>query len=235
MGRWLFLPNSVLSDLETIARLPVESIVNLRSAINFKKYEDKFAGYVKIAECIGVVDQDAASLYNFWDYVQRERAACQKSGSDVVDEFLAFLESAPRPVGRLEDAELRQIAENIRGKRQHIEDLFGEYPEREYATKAKSLEMGPLPHISNIKAYCDLRPVYDSTGATIVEYLPIVTLRVTTHDSLDEHRDILLQVPESDLAMFEEEFERLRLKLRVLKESAIQRQLPVKKERRRKA
>jgi hypothetical protein len=220
MSRWLFLPDSVFRDLDTLSRLKDEDIRSLAEVLDSDKLDNMYSVYVDMAERLKVSDQEAASLYSFWDYIQREKQENGKSASDVVDAIIGFLSSESAAADEQKKTDRQRIADRIRERREAVESLFGDFPRREQARKAHELETGPLPHISSLKAYCDLRPVFDQSGNEITAWSPIITLRVAIHDTLDDHKEFFVQLSERNISMLEDELGRLRRKLDAMKSQA---------------
>jgi hypothetical protein len=225
MSRWLFLPDNVQKDLEILSRTSADCLGRLRALLDSEEGLRAFAVYLRVAETMAITDQEAARLYSFWEYVQQERAENDKSGGEAVDEFLSFLEGKFGLGKSQKDKDVRaQIASGIKQKRPALTRLFDECPNREFAKKTSLLESGPLPHLANIKTFCDVRPIYDKDGTAIVDHVALITLRLGIHSGhLDENKEVLINLREPDVERIEKELERLRTKLAVLKKS-----LPIK-------
>jgi hypothetical protein len=216
MSRWLFLPNSVIPDLELLAKLSTEQVEKLRDILESSGGAARYTLFLRIAEVLSIPDQDAASLYSFWDYVQDERIDNQKTGPDAVSEFAAFLKSNPLGEGTSKAGGLSQIAKQLLEKRLPLGRLFGDLPNRERANKIQSLGSGPLPHLANVRTYCDLRPIYDKTATTITDFVASITLRIRTHaviGSTEDYKEMFVQMSEDQVAILEAEIQRLRRKL----------------------
>ena len=219
MGRWLFLPDTVQKDLENLSRCSAERIGNLRSLLDSASGGRNFANYLRVSEILGVSDDDAAGIYSFWDYVQRERADHEKSGADTIEELIAFLERKIASVKSAKDKEaIDKTLNQIREKSAALIALFEDCPKRDFARKSSLLESGPLPHLANLRSFCDLRPIYNKAGTEIVSQTALITLRLGTHsDHTDEHKELLINLREPDLDRLERELRRIRQKLVFLK------------------
>ena len=90
-------------------------------------------------------------------------------------------------------------------------------PNRVKAAKVRQLSSGPLPHLYSLKTYCDARPVFDSDGSQIESMVSIVTLSLVTHGGPNEHKEILVQLSQSDISAIRREFSRLNKKLKAMK------------------
>jgi hypothetical protein len=216
MAHWLFLPDDVMSDLETLASLPPEKIDTLRHLLDSSEYQPKRKSFVKVAEALGISDESAAKLCIFLDYVQRQRASNKEEGVAVLSELTSFVRSAS------EDRETRDAASRIaaflEANRDRLGMLFSELPSYVHFDKVRDLESGPLPHLGSFRAYCDLRPVYDADADEILGCFPVITLSMLTHCvESGEMREVLVQMTEADLAEFRKQFKRLDKKLAKLK------------------
>ncbi len=219
MGRWLFLPDTVQKDLEILSRASVERLGELRSLLDSEERQRPFETYLHVAEILGISDEEAAGLYSFWDYVLRERVANDKASEDAVGEFVSFLEWKIASSKSQEDKEaVGHILREINQRRLALTALFEDCPHREFARKSALLEAGPLPHLANIRTFCDIRPIYNKTGTEIVDHVALITLRLGTHSShLDENKEVLINLRERDVDRMEDELKRLRLKMAALK------------------
>ncbi|MGO8903238.1 MAG: hypothetical protein ACLQU5_33610 [Isosphaeraceae bacterium] len=219
MGRWLFLPDSVQDDLEVLSRASVERIGKLRSLLDSEEGLRTFSLYLRVAEILDISDQEAASLFSFWEYVQQERTEREKTGAETVAEFLAFLERKIKAGYAEEDTpDLKAARQMILGKKEALAALFEECPKREFARKTSMLERGPLPYLAGIRSFCDARPIFSKDGSEIVDTIAVITLRLATHNShLDETKEVLINLRELDLDRIEEEIRRIRSKMDSLK------------------
>ena len=231
MGRWLFLPDTVQEDIEVLARASVERLGKLRALLDSERTVRAFEVYLRVGEILGISDQQAAGLFAFWDYVQRERVENEKTGSDAFAEVVTFLEGKAASRTSPEDKEsLGQTLREIKQKKAALTALLGECPKRELARKSAMLGSGPLPHFANVKTFCDIRPVYNKSGTEIVDQVALITLRLGTHsDRLEDFKEILINLRERDVDRIEGELKRLRKKLAVLKKLPPIKPIPAKK------
>jgi len=218
MNRWLFLPNAAVKDLRFLSDLSDEVVENLKEALDSDTEAAPYALFLRIAQIVSVADQEAASFFYFWDYVQDQRKETRKSGADVINEFVSFLKSKPLGAEESKSEKLADIAKRIQDKREVLASLFGDLPNKEHAQKVKALETGPLPHFSGIRTFCDLRPVFDKAGLTILDFVPTIIVRLRTHGFPDEHKEVIVQLSENQLSSIEAELRRLRGKLDILRQ-----------------
>ena len=196
MSRWLFLPDSVQKDFEILSQLLAERLGRLRALLDSEEGLGPFDLYLPVAEILDISDQEAAGLYSFWEYVQQEAPINGKTGAEAVTEFLAFLERkiASGKSPKHKDVFVH-IAHGIKEQRPALTRLFEECPSRDFAKKASLLQSGPLPHLSGIKTFCDVRPIYNKDGTAIVDHIAPITLRLGTHTSdLDESKEVLINL-----------------------------------------
>lgn len=218
MNRWLFLPNGAIQDLRALSDLSDEAVEQLQQALELESGPNSRSTFLRIGEIVSLADQDAASFYYFWDYVQEQRKENHRSAADAISEFVAFLRSKPLGAEQSKEQKLADIAKRIWEKRLILAKLFGDFPRRELAEKVKSLELGPLPHLTGIRTFCDVRPVFDKAGVRISNFLPTLVLRIRAHGFPDEHKEMIVQLTEKQLSGIESEFQRLRRKLNALRE-----------------
>ena len=222
MSRWLFLPNSVLPNLELLAGLSAEQIDSLRGILDERPKPSRYVLYVKIAEALRVSDQDAASLYSFWDFARDEREEHRKTGADIVNEFVAFLESqssrsnASGPAPSKTKGNKNALVDKLQANRFALAALFGELPSRDESDKIESLQSGPLPHMTDFRTFCDLRPVFDKTGNEIIDFVPSIMLRIRSHSNVNIYSEIFLQLTQDQVGTLESQIRRVRKKLKLL-------------------
>jgi hypothetical protein len=233
MGRWLFLPDTVQKDLDILSRSSRECLGGLQSLLDSEEGLRAFAVYLRVAEILGISDQEAAGLYSFWEYVQQERVENEKTGGETIDEFLSFLEGKITSGKSQKDKDVpAHIASLIKQKKSVLAKLFEDCPNREFAKKTSLLESGPLPHLANIRTFCDIRPIYNKDGTAIIDHVALITLRLGTHSGhLDENKEVLINLRELDVDRIERELKRLRQKLEVLKKSSPMKPTKAKKSR----
>jgi hypothetical protein len=219
MGRWLFLPDSVLEELVILSRASVDRLAKLRLLLDSEESLRSSAVSLRVGEILGVSDQEAAGVFSFWEYVQQERTENEKTGKETLDEFLRLLKSKQNTADSPEALEfVRDTNHSIQVKRDALEALFEECPSRDYARKARLLESGPLPHLARVRTFCDLRPIYNAEGTEIIDHVALITMRLGIHNSYsDENKEVLINLRELDLKRIEEELQRTRTKLAVLK------------------
>jgi hypothetical protein len=212
MSHWLFLPNDALRDVETLSRLSLQKLSELREFINSSQFRAKYSTYVKMANLLGIADEDSASLCTFVNYVQNQRLKAKKTGDDVPGEIEHFLIAIQKTDRR------DQLLKFVRENRAALASFFSGLPVYEFSSKVRELELGPLPHLKEFRAFCDLRPVYDVEGTQILECFPVITLSLVTHSSEnDEKKHVLVQLTEANVAEFTDQFARLERKLTELK------------------
>jgi hypothetical protein len=222
MARWLFLPDTVETDIGILAEASGERLAKLRSVFDSENGFRSYEGYLRVAEILGVSDEEAAKLYTFWEYVQRQRRENEKTGADTFEEFVAFLE------GRIAAAKspeakktLSRTLQETKQRRAALTKLFEDCPTREFARKSHHLQSGPLPHLTSVKTFCDVRPIYNEARTEIVDQVALITVRLGLHSGyLDEQKEVLINLSEADVDLIEKEFTRLRQKLAVLKHSS---------------
>jgi hypothetical protein len=217
VGHWLFLPDDALDDLETLAKLSSQQTDRLGSLLDSSEVRPKYDFFVKVATLLGVGDETAAKLCTFISYVQRQREKHNKTGEAVLHELDRFLKNA---VEGKQGEQARRIIDILWEKNPQLTKLFSELPTYDFSQKVQGLETGPLPHLKSFRAFCDLRPVYDAKADAIIKSFPVITLCLVTHSSgTDESKEVLVQLTETDLDDFSEQFARLRKKLDKLKMS----------------
>lgn len=216
MERWLFLPGSVTKDLELLSTLSEIQFQALHKVLSADIGVRRYTISLRIAEALGIADEQAAGVYSLWRYVQDERTTNKKSGNEVVDEFLAFLEPLTQS-GASKPEKHSKILEGIRERRKFLSSVFGDYPDRDKAKKIDGLALGPIPHFVEFKAICDVRPIYNETADSIDKHVIMLTLRFVTHGNYDEYNDVSMNIMEDDLESVEEELARLRKKINLLK------------------
>jgi len=163
-------------------------------------------------------DESAARICTFINYIQKQRVKSAKSGTSVTDELESFLHR------KVEDtkhgSKVERLLKFIRDNKDLLGSLLSNLPAYDFSEKVRGLQSGPVPHLSNFRAYCDLRPVYDAEADEILSAFPIITLCLTTRSAAsDETKEILVQLTEADLEEFDKQFARLRKKLSRLKAS----------------
>ncbi|MFO0806562.1 MAG: hypothetical protein U0791_25945 [Gemmataceae bacterium] len=218
MAHWLFLPDDALDDLAILSKLPVEGIAAFRVFLNGTEYRPKFNFYVQAAELLDISDESSAKLCTFVNYVQSQASRLSRSGSEVVAELDRFLERRAKDDSTRERASA--LLRTLRDHRPVLVELFEPVEEDEVAEKERDLGTGPLPHLHTFRTYCDIRPVYDSKGDSIVSHLPIVTLHLVFHQAFsDEYREHVVQLTEDNVSEIRSQLDRLDKKLGVLDRS----------------
>src|SRR6266849_597855 len=193
MAHWLFLPNDAIDDLEVLAKLSGEEVARLREFLDSAEFRPRYNFYVKVAELLGISDESAAKLCSFVNYVQTQRTRNKQTGAAVPDEFERFLQNSLEDKDRGSRSE--RLLRFIRDNRDALTRLFSALPEFDFSTKVRGLEIGPLPHLQNFRAFCDLRPVFDTGADEIVSCFPVITLCLVTHSAeSDETKDVLVQL-----------------------------------------
>ena len=212
MGHWLFLPTDAIDDLEIVSQLPSEKIARLRNLLDSDEFRLRYKFYVKVADELGLPDEAAARLCTFVNYVQTQRKRTDQAASTVIDELKLFLKRHPKSRERTSPIEA-----NIEAKRDFLGGLFGQLPRQEFFEKRRGLETGPLPHLVDVKTYCDLRPIYDHDATNVLEIFPVVILQIVTHcEASDETKEVLVQLSDSDIKDIKEKIDRLERKLEKL-------------------
>lgn len=216
MAHWLFLPDEAMEDVETLTGLSSNKLLELRDFLDSSEYRSRYSFFVKVAELLGISDEAAARICTFVNYIQKQRVKSEMSGTAAIDELESFLRR------KAEDTKYASKVERLlrftRDNRDLLSRLFSELPTYDLSEKVRGLQSGPVPHLTNFRAYCDLRPVYDAEADEIVSTFPIITLCLTTHSAAsDETKEILVQLTEEDLGDFDKQFARLRKKLSRLK------------------
>ncbi len=215
LSHWLFLPDEAMDDLEVLSGLSSEQISRLRDILDSSEFRPRSELFLKVANLLKITDEAAAKVCTFVNYVQKQRAKYKKSAELVQGELERFTKKA---LETKRGDQAKKIIERIRDKKELLVQLFSNFPLFDFSTKLRGLETGPLPHLSSFRAYCDLRPVYNADANEIVSSFPIITLCLVTHSSgTDESKEILVQLTESDLDDFREQFDRLNKKLAKLK------------------
>lgn len=217
MHRWLFLPSSVLKDLEVLARLSSVQFDELGQILCSDVGRRRYAASLQLAEALAIPDEDAAGLYSLWRYVQDERSDNAKSGRDVVNELLVFLNARAANAHEATAPRAAWVGATFEEKRALLEVLFGDFPERDRAKKIERLGLGPIPHFVEFKALCDVRPIYDDRAESIEKNTLVLTLRFVTHGNYDEYNDVSMNIAEDELGVIEEELQRLRRKIALLR------------------
>ncbi|MBP3957521.1 hypothetical protein J8F10_19920 [Gemmata sp. G18] len=216
MAHWLFLPDDAIGDIAVLVELTPKQFDLLRNYLDSNEFRPRYAFYTAVADLLGISDESAARLCTFINHVQAQRAKFRHSGSLVPGELESFLQ---RAVKGKEAEKAKRLLDRIKSLKDHIVKLFSDLPNRDHSVKVRGLESGPLPHLRKFRTFCDLRPVYDAAANKIVQYLPIITLSLTTHRAeSDAYEEVVIQLAEGDLAEFQEQFQRLTKKLTLLKE-----------------
>src|SRR5438128_165441 len=181
MGHWLFLPDDAMDDLSSLAELSTDQISKLRDFLDSGDFQYRYKYFVKVADLLGISDESAAKLCTFIHYVQAQRVQNAQTGESIPEEFETFL----RQVSRDEEgrSEANRILGRIRENRPLLAKLFSDLPEYDLSEKVRGLETGPLPHLHNFRAFCDLRPVYDAGAERIVSWFPVIILSLSAHSS----------------------------------------------------
>jgi len=215
IAHWLFLPDDAIDDLGTLSELSADQIIRLREFLDSSEFRPKYDFFVQVATLLGIRDEASARLCTFVNYIQRQRVKHNKKGESVPVELETFLKKAAEGPGREKAV---RIIEHIREKRAQLARLFSDLTTYDFSQKVHGLETGPVPHLKSFRTYCDLRPVYDVEADAIVKSFPIITFCLVTHSTAtDETKETLVQLTESDLDEFREQFERLQKKLEKLK------------------
>ena len=218
MAHWLFLPDDAMDDIAILAKLPQGHVAALSVFLHKPEYRPKFTFYVEVAELLDLSDEASAKLCTFVNYVQSQRDRLSKSGSEVVAELDQFLQRRVKDDAARERATI--LLRLIREHQPVLAELFEAVPEDEIADKERDLGSGPLPHLHIFRTYCDIRPVYDPKGDSIVSHLPIVTLHLVFHQSVsDDYQEHVVQLTEDNVLEIRAQLERLDKKLAVLSRS----------------
>lgn len=218
MAHWLFLPDEAMEDVEALAGLSRDKILKLRDFLDSSEYRPRYSFFVKVADLLGVADESAARICTFVNYIQRQRVKSAKSGTSVPEELEVFLHR--KSEDKKHGPKVERLLKFVQDNRDLLGRLFSELPTFDFSEKVRGLHSGPVPHLSNFRAYCDLRPVYNAEADEIVSAFPIITLCLTTHSAAsDETKEILVQLTEADLEDFDKQFARLRKKISRLKAS----------------
>ena len=220
MKRWLFLPDDAVNELALLASLDVTGVQRIVEILDSEEVRHDPPQSLQIAEALGISDQAAAEMYGLWDYVRDEQMRHRKGDADVIKEFEHFLK---RRIGRSEGEDKENVErtlKSIQKNKKSFESLFGNLPKRAYGEKVRRLMGGPLPHLHELSTYCDLRPIYNKEGTQILEYIPIITLRLLSHTRHDAYKEVIVQLTENDLPFIREQFQRLDRKLKALKEDS---------------
>lgn len=212
MDRWLYLPDSAIGDLELLSNLESTRVAALVGILDADYQKEKYELALDVGRMLGITDQAAVGFLTFWEYVQREQRSAQKSADEVIKEFVAFLESHP-------DSKHKALADAIASKQGLLQEFFGDFPRRDLGRRVRRLETGPLPHVHAVESVCDIRPVFEREGEHISRFFPLVTMRIAYHDACDEHRELVVQLTEESIRMFEEDLARIRRRLEVLRGS----------------
>jgi hypothetical protein len=212
MNRWLFLPESAVGDLELLSSLDDARIAALIEAFDSDDRQDKYELALQLGQILDVTDQTAAEFLTFWEYVQREQRTSRKSADEVIREIIAFLTSRP-------DSKSTALARTIASKSDLLLRVFGDFPRRDLARRIQRFETGPLPHVHSVESVCDIRPVFERGSEHVSRLIPLITMRIGYHDACDEHRELILQLTEEGLRVFEEDLARIRRRLEVVRAS----------------
>jgi len=215
LSHWLFLPDEAMDDLEILSGLSSEQISRLRDILDSSEFRPKHDLFLKVASLLNITDEAGAKVCTFINYVQSQRVKYKKKVEAVLPELDRFAKNA---LETKRGDQARRTMERLRDKKELFTQLFSEFAAFDFSQKLRGLETGPLTHLHSFRAYCDLRPVYDAGANKIVSGFPIITLCLVTHSSgTDESKEILVQLTESDLDDFREQFDRLNKKLAILK------------------
>lgn len=218
MAHWLFLPDEAMEDLDALAGLTSDKLLRLRDFLDSSEYRSKYSFFVKVADLLGISDESAARICTFVNYIQKQRIKSAKSGASVPEEIEVFLHR--KAEDKKHGSKVERLLRFAKDNRELLVKLFSDLPEHDLSEKVRGLQSGPVPHLANFRAYCDLRPVYDAEADEIVSAFPVITLWISTHSaSSDETKEILVQLTEANLEDFDKQFARLRKKLARLKMS----------------
>ncbi len=82
--------------------------------------------------------------------------------------------------------------------------------------KRQELSRGLALTAASVRTFCDARPVFDLERSEIVEFLPVVTMRVRCTNGVGEVRDLVFELPTDVLESLTEELKTVGRKLKVL-------------------
>src|SRR5207245_14315 len=129
-----------------------------------------------------------ASLSFLYDRLREWESSQAGTGRDALREFLA--------VTRLDSA---LGDDEGRGFRRLLE-LTEKNPAIERRSKLRWLRTGILDTASQFASFVDIRPRFSDDRSEVLEFVPVVILRVVVHSDFGEDRTCAFQLPSDSLA-----------------------------------
>jgi hypothetical protein len=151
------------------------------------------------------------------------------STSDALDAWTAFLnlgrqqERLGLPAERVVDDLETVLPEDQEGlepaRRKALIELFSEGAEdRNLLEKADYLRNALVPHVTEVKTICDLRPLFDKARKEIKGATLVVLLGISSHNEEHEDETVVFQLTRTKLTQIRESLEEAERKLAVMEE-----------------
>jgi hypothetical protein len=204
---FMFISSDMWDDFERLVRLTAEKLESLAKLFDSDYcLKPRLERSMILATELGVSGELGFSLNQLCQFLSSER---EKYGLQADEFFKQLSDTLP-----VEKEELRAL---ILQKRLHLWKLFGPKPGEEYWKKRSDLGKGLVKTLSSIRAFCDVRPVFDLQRSTVREYLLVTILGIDVEDEKGNEDRYVFQLDSDGLLKLKEAISLIDKKLEVIK------------------
>lgn len=216
MDRWLYLPPPAIRAIRSISRTTPELLERLATVLDGEPALFGQKLIIQIAATLLMPDEEALDVYHFVEYVHGRVTESKRSSAEALGEIIEYLSIAKSRADGTKKDEFERLSSAIDARKSSLVKLLAPSTNRELAEKVRELQEGPVRLLQQARTFCDIRPIYNREGDTILAWTGTVLLRLSTADSNGESDEFLVQLRRSDLEVLKKEVDRAFNKLEAL-------------------
>jgi hypothetical protein len=199
----LYIPQEAAGDLAQLLSLTDDQIRKLTSALDSGLATQGSGAILEhLSRELGCSYAKCWIAWGLARFIGGQRSAADISDETVIDDLVGVLE-----------AEAPGAAEQVKGKREVLLDLFAPKPQGEHFAKLHRLRWGPLRAAQGFRSVCDIRPVFDEAREDIVGAFPVSILAIDCQNESGDKETIVVQLNDESMARLKESLETLERKL----------------------
>lgn len=210
--RKLFITSEVLSRLGNLLLL-TDSEIKTFQRILLDSENEKFVDlYLTMMNELDITDDEAELIYEGYAYLN----------SILVIRDLTFVDILPDLMYKFSSSSIsgkNEIIANVQNNKDAFSDLFGPDSIEGRLAKRHFLETRIANSVYSLRSICDLRPVFNSSRESIVDYIYTTSIEFIVTDDLNQQKVVSINLDKNMLNQLKNEIDIIEKKHKMIEDS----------------